>query len=385
MNRSTADPIRITHIITGLATGGSEMMLYRLLSALDRQRFLPEVISLTEEGPLAQKLRALGVPVKALGMRPGFPDPRALARLAGWLRAARPALVQTWMYHADLVGGLAARWAGPPVVWGLHNNVLQPRSTKRTTLWTVKACARLSPWLPVKIISCSQAAAEAHARLGYRREKMVIIPNGFDLQAFKPDAAARAGVRAELGLPEDAPLIGLAARYDPIKDHRSFVEAAARLAQCFPDVHFLLCGEGVTWQNPELAGWIRQQGLQDSFHLLGRREDMPRLTAALDIAANSSIGEAFSNAIGEAMACGVPCAVTDVGDSALIVGETGRVVPPGDPQALAAAWQELLELSPPARAQLGLAARQRVEQHFSLAAIAARYADVYASVLAGAG
>ncbi len=373
------------HVITGLGTGGSEMMLYRLLSALDRERFSPAVISLREEGPLAEKIRALGIPVKALGMRPGFANPLAQARLAGWLRAAQPALVQTWMYHADLLGGLAARWVGLPVIWGLHNNVLDRRSTKRSTFWTVKACAWLSPWLPAKIISCSAAAAESHARLGYRREKMVVIPNGFDLQAFRPDAAARASVRAELGLPDDAPLIGLVARYDPIKDHHNFVEAAAYLRQRFPEVHFLLCGEGVTWQNAELGGWIRQKGLSSSFHLLGRREDAPRLTAALDIATNSSIGESFSNAIGEAMACGVPCVVTDVGDSAYIVGETGKVVPVGDSQALARAWQELLENTPQARQQLGQAARQRIEQHFSLPVVAGEYEAVYRSVLAARG
>ncbi len=373
------------HVITGLCTGGSEMMLYRLLSALDRERFSPAVISLREEGPLAEKIRALGIPVKALGMRPGFANPLAQARLAGWLRAAQPALVQTWMYHADLLGGLAARWVGLPVIWGLHNNVLDRRSTKRFTFWTVKACAWFSPWLPAKIISCSAAAAESHARLGYRREKMVVIPNGFDLQAFRPDAAARASVRAELGLPDDAPLIGLVARYDPIKDHHNFVEAAAYLRQRFPEVHFLLCGEGVTWQNAELGGWIRQKGLSSSFHLLGRREDAPRLTAALDIATNSSIGESFSNAIGEAMACGVPCVVTDVGDSAYIVGETGKVVPVGDSQALARAWQELLENTPQARQQLGQAARQRIEQHFSLPVVAGEYEAVYRSVLAARG
>ncbi len=373
------------HVITGLGTGGSEMMLYRLLSALDRERFSPAVISLREEGPLAEKIRTLGIPVKALGMRSGFATPLALARLTGWLRAAQPALVQTWMYHADLLGGLAARWVGLPVIWGLHNNVLDRRSTKRFTFWTVKICAWFSPWLPAKIISCSVAAAESHARLGYRRERMVVIPNGFDLQAFRPDAAARASVRAELGLPDDTLLIGLVARYDPIKDHHNFIEAVASLRQRFPEVHFLLCGEGVTWQNAELAGWIRQKGLTSSFHLLGQREDAPRLTAALDIAANSSIGESFSNAIGEAMACGVPCVVTDVGDSAYIVGETGKVVPVGDSQALARAWQELLENTPQARQQLGQAARQRIEQHFSLPVVAGEYEAVYRSVLAARG
>jgi len=376
--------VKVLHVINGLNTGGAEMMLYKLLSRIDGAAFETEVVSLIDIGPIGQKIRALGVSVRSLGMRRGVPNPLAVLRLARWLRQDPPHVIQTWMYHADLVGGLAVRLAGSiPLAWGIHNGNLDPRGTKRMTIWTAMACARLSRWLPARIVCCSEASRQVHMQLGYAADKMVVIPNGFDLAVFRPDPAARRSVRRELGIPEEAPLIGLVARFAPRKDHRNFVQAAARLHACAPESHFLLCGDGVSWENPELAGWIEAAGIRDWCHLLGRREDIPRLTAALDIASIASYyGEAFPMVIGEAMACGVPCVVTDVGDSAIIIGETGVVVPPKDPQALADGWNQLLlDMSREERLQLGLAARQRIVERYSLGKIVERYERLYESLV----
>ncbi len=367
--------MKVVHVITGLGVGGAETALYKLLS---RWRGLAEVVSLTGTGPVGDRIAALGVPVEAVGMRPGVPDPLGFWRLMGRLRAARPDVVQTWMYHADLLGGLAARVAGGfPVVWGVRHTNLDPRFNKRTTLWTARACARLSRRVPERIVCCGEAVREAHARIGYAAEKMVVIPNGFDLDAFRPDPAARSAVRRELGLDGDAPLVGLVARFHPQKDHRTFVRAAALIRSRMSGVHFLLAGEGVTRGNEALAGWLGEEGLEGACHLLGRRDDVPRLLAALDVAVSSSVGEGFPNAVGEAMACGVPCVVTDVGDSARIVGETGRVVPPGEPEALARACLDLLAAGTGVRERLGMAARRRIEEHFGLPAVVARYERLY--------
>ena len=371
---------KVLHIITGLNTGGAEMMLYKLLSGMDRTTIEVEVISLMDIGPVGRTIQGLGLPVRALGMRRGVPNPLVILRLARWLRKDPPLYIQTWMYHADLIGGLAAKQADIPVIWGIRHSNLDLQSVKRTTAWTAKACAWLSRWLPARIVCCSEASRRVHRELGYAEDRIVVIPNGFDLAAFKPDPEARLSVRRELGIPEEALLIGLVGRFNPQKDHRTLVAAAAHLCACLPGVQFLLCGDGITWNNLDLAEWITAVDLPGRFHLLGRREDIPRITASLDIATSSSSSEGFPNVIGEAMACGVPCVVTDVGDSALIVDKTGRVVPPGDPRALANGWCELIEMGPEGRNRLGLLARRRIEEHFNLPLIVARYEQLYREV-----
>jgi glycosyltransferase involved in cell wall biosynthesis len=209
---------------------------------------------------------------------------------------------------------------------------------------------------------------------------MVVIPNGLDLNEFKPNPVARACVREELGIGPEAIVIGTAARFHVLKDYRNFVRAAGRLCTRFSDVHFVMCGLGVTTDNRELAQWIKEAGIQMHCHLLGEQRDVARLFSAIDIATSSSLSEAFPLSVGEAMACGTPCVVTDVGDSALIVGDTGKVVAPRNPDALATAWRELIEAGPGVRDHLGMAARRRVHQHFALASVVQRYQSIYAQL-----
>jgi glycosyltransferase involved in cell wall biosynthesis len=374
--------IKVTHIITDLDPGGAETMLYRILSRMDGARFKNEVISLTGLGSIAEKIRAVGVPVRALGMKSGIPNPFPVVRLVQWIRKSKPQIVQTWMYHADLIGGLAARLAGQgQLVWNIRQANLNPHWNKPLTIWTVKACARMSPWLPGCIVSCSQAGLILHTELGYAANNMEVIPNGFNLEEFRPDPGARLSFRRELGITEDALVIGMAAHFRPPKDHHNFIQAAARLHAMIPEVHFMLCGLGVTRDNTDLAKWIAEAGIQGHCHLLGDRRDMPRLLSAIDIATSPSLSEAFPQAVGEAMACGTPCVVTDVGDSALIVGETGRVVPPRNPDKLAAAWRELIEAGPGVRRHLGMAAKCRIQQHFALPVVVERYQAIYAQLV----
>lgn len=368
--------MKVTHVITDLIVGGAQVMLRELLRNMDRAEFENEVIVLKDKGTLAPELEALGVRVTTIGMR-ATPNPTDLIRLAHRLRQSRPDVVQTWLYQGDLVGGLAARLAGVrAIAWGIHNNFLDPNA-KRTSVWNVKACSRLSHYIPRKIICCAEASRQLHVEMGYAAEKMVVIPNGFDLDAFKPDSAARAQVRQELGIGESAPLIGLIGRYHPQKDHRGFVRASALVNERVPEAVFVLCGDGSVWENAELAAWIKEASLQDSFRLIGRRADTPRLYAALDILALSSTSEAFPMVIGEAMACGVPCVVTDVGDSALMVGDTGRVVPVKNPRALADALCELIEAGAEVRRTLGATARRQIATRYDIRSVAARYESVY--------
>jgi glycosyltransferase involved in cell wall biosynthesis len=374
--------LKIAHVATGLGVGGAEMALLNLLSCLDRQTFECEVFSLSSEAPLAERLRALGVPVHILGMKPGLPDPRGYLRLVRGLRRFRPDLIQTWMYHADLLGGLAAPLVGkPPVVWGLHLTLDEMSAVKAATRLVIRFNAHLSSRLPTAIVCCAEAARQTHTAIGYDATRMRVIPNGFDLHRFAPDPPARTRLRAELGLPAATPLIGMAARFHPFKDHRNFFQAAAILHALRPEVHFVLWGKDITMENPDLAAWVRAAGLESVTHLLGLRSDAPSLTAALDLATLSSLGEAFPTVLGEAMACGVPCVSTDVGDAALLLGETGRVVPRRDPQALAQAWAEMLSLSAAQRRALGRAARQRLAERYSLEQMTRAYARLYADII----
>ena len=375
--------VNICFSITNLATGGAETMLLKLSQQLDRSRFTPTVISLVGLGEIGPRIQALGIPVHALGMSRGIPNPLMALRLAKLLRDLQPDVVHTWMYHADLLGGLAGRLAGcERVIWCIRHSNLSKTENKRSTLWVVKACALLSRRVPAQIISCSQRAKEVHAAVGYAADKLHVIPNGFDLGRFVPDADARVSVRAELGLASDTPLVGLIARFDSQKNHFGFIEAAAQVHAQRPDVHFVLAGTQVDAANAALNAAIAAKGLQAHMHLLGRRDDVPRLMAALDVLASSSHGEAFPNVLGEAMACGVPCVVTDAGDSAEIVGSTGRIVAVGDMAALAQQLLEVLRLPATQRAALGKQARARVQAQYEIGHVAGLYQAFYERVAA---
>lgn len=378
--------ITIAHVITGLRQNGAETMLLKLLQQTDRTQFSVRVFTLlAPPGPLAEPIQAMGIPVDALGISRGVPNPMGVWRLASALRDMRPDVVQTWMYHADLVGGLAAKLASIrlPVLWNIRQSTFDPNHTRRRTVGVARLCATLSGHLPHGIICCSEAARRVHVALGYDEAKIQVIPNGFDPVAFRPDADARIALRAELGLPADVPLVGIVARVEPQKDHRTFVAAAARLHARLPNVHFVICGNGADPSNAELMAWIDGAGLSSMCHLLGQRNDVPRITAALDLATlSSAYGEGFPNVLGEAMACEIPCVATDVGDSAHVVDDTGRIVPPRDPDALASAWGDLLTAGDAERKALGQRARRRILDNFSISRVTRAYEAVYRSVVA---
>jgi glycosyltransferase involved in cell wall biosynthesis len=263
------------------------------------------------------------------------------------------------------------------VIWNIRCGKPDPAIHKRATYWTSRACAAASSVTPARIICCSQAALEGHAAAGYDRSKMVVVPNGFDTAAFRPDARWRVSVRNELGLPAEALLIGMIARFDAAKDHATFCRAAAIVSRANPHVHFVLCGPQITAGNRALMSCVEEVGIAQRCHLLGPRSDVPRLMASLDILVSSSLVEGFSNVLGEAMSSAVPCVATDVGDSRLIVGDTGYVVPVRAPELLARNVMAMIEMGTERRTLMGAAARRRVTEKFSLAAAARKYEMTY--------
>ena len=357
-------------------------MLYKLLQGLDRSQFDPHVISLSTKGELGSRIEALGVPITALGMHSRVPNPLAWVRLVIVLRRLEPQIVHTWMYHADLLGGLAARCAGiKGVVWGIHHSNLSRRHNKWTTLGVVKLCALLSRRVPRFIVSCSHRAQDVHVQAGYYASAMRVIGNGVDLSSFRPDPEAYARVRDELSVSTNALLVGMVARFDRQKNHSGFIQAAQLIHKKVPQVHFVLVGSGIDHSNVALVAAIEKAGLRSKVHLLGLRRDIPRLMAAFDLLVLPSHGEAFPNVVLEAMACHLPCVVTDVGDCARIVGATGRVVGEGDMPALAQQIVALCSMPIWERRQLGVKARERAERYYAIAAIVNQYQRCYFEVL----
>jgi glycosyltransferase involved in cell wall biosynthesis len=371
--------INIFHIITSLNDGGAEAVLFRLITHDTKNQHM--VVSLTTEGKYGPALRDRGVPVVALEMPRGRLTWSGVRKLWFTLRQARPDVVQTWMYHADLVGGIVARAAGIPVVWGIHNTTLEPGRSSRRTIWVARVCAWLSRWVPNRIVVCSQAAQAVHATLGYNAARMVVIANGFDLDCFRPDGEARDRLRVEWGVSDDAPLLGMVARWDPYKDHANFIEALGLLAAQGQRFMAILVGTGMTPENLELMQRIFKAGLTERVRLLGARTDVPAVMSALDVHVLSSSAESFGNVRAEAMACGTPCVTTEVGDAAQIVGDTGWVVPPGNPQALA----EALEAAFRAWRDRSVwrvrqeRCRQRIANKFGIDTMVARYRSVWES------
>ncbi len=371
----------ITHIITGLNTGGAETMLYWLLRNVDQQQFTSRVISLTENGPIGEKLKKLGIPIVVLGLNNKNSLWTGFSKLLEELQINKPALIQTWMYHSDFLGGLAAKLVkGIRIVWGIHNSTLDQSNSKKSTRMVVRLNAFLSHFLPDRIVVCSRVSEKVHIQKGFDGNRMVYIPNGFDLTEYRADVRVRAEVRNELGIASMAMVVGMAARFDPQKDYGTFFLAANELLNRFPDLHFVLCGDGVSWENSDIVSMV-DSTRKSQFHLLGRRNDMPRIYTSWDIAVLSSkYGEAFPLAIGEAMACEIPCVGTDVGDTSVLIGKTGFTVPPEAPILLADAVAKLISLPFAERSNLGKLAREHILSNYEISLITKKYQEVWKEV-----
>jgi len=369
--------MRILHVITALDTGGAERMLLKLLSASQGEH-CQAVVSLKDDGTIGAQIRKLGIAVYGLGLRRNFPNPLSALSILPALRHFRPDLVQGWMYHGNIAASLAGKLARSlaPVVWNIRQSLSDLADQRRLTRAVIRLGATMSRF-PAAVIYNSDSGARQHATYGYRPVRHEIIPNGFDCSEFCPNDDAYRQFRSELAVQDDAILIGIVARYHPVKDHAGFLRAARLVAREHPQTRFVLVGPGVNQEQPVLSRTIAEYELQDRIFMLGERFDMPRLTAALDIACSASWAEGFSNTIGEAMCCGVPCVVTDVGDSAHIVGDTGLCVPPRNPQAFANAIGQLIGSGATQRRDLGVAARRRIVKEFSLSAIWHRYETLY--------
>lgn len=372
--------MRATFVSSGLDTGGAEFALLRLLPAMRAYGVESSVVSLRSAGTVGPLLESHSVATICLGMPTFSAILHAMPRLARHVREWRSSLIHGWMYHGNIAATVAGAQATLPVVWGVRQSLGLGTRDKWLTRRIIQAGALASRTADL-IVYNSATAREQHERRGYARRCGAVIPNGFDTESLRPSHEQREAVRTELEIGQRALVIGHVARFHPAKDHRTFLGAAARLRRTEPAAMFVLVGEGVSASNPELMRLVAELGLADSVRLLGRRSDVDRVMTAFDVFCLTSSGmEGFPNVVGEAMSCGVPCVGTAVGDVAELIGDTGEIVPPSDPDAVASALSRLLAMDPEMRQGLGRRARQRVIDCFSIREIARLYADVLHSV-----
>lgn len=380
----TARPT-VLHVITGLNAGGAEAMLAKLVTAPGR--YDHKVVSLRGRGAVAAEIERAGVPVEVLRFFGPAGAIAGLPALATFIRRTRPQIVQGWLNHGILaatLGVLLAR-SPAPLLWNVRQSLGDVSYEKFLTRRVIALNARLSG-RPRMILYNSLAGARGHEAAGFARGKRRIVPNGFDLDRFHPSAEDRRRTRAALGIGDDEVAIGLIARFHKMKNHAAFFAAAREVLRTEPRLRLVLAGDGVTADNPDVVRLIPDPEMLERCLLLGLRDDVASLTRALDIACNISVAsEGFSNAIGEAMASAVPCIVTDVGDSAEIVGKGGLVCAGTDSGAIASEMLRLVRGGPALRSRMGRQARLRVEAEFSLPAVVERYERLYDEALGSRG
>jgi glycosyltransferase involved in cell wall biosynthesis len=369
----------ILHIITGLDDGGAEAVLYRLIT--NDRRSKHTVISLMGPGKYGPLLEKEGFTVYYLNMGKGKVTFSGLIYLLKFLLANSFDILQTWMYHADLIGGIIGRLAGfNKVYWCIHNSTLVRGQTHWKTLVVAKICAALSFVIPRKIISCAEGAIEANVQQGYSVSKFCLIPNGYDLSMFKPEPHKGEIFREKCGIKKNTFLIGIVARFDPQKDILNLIKALGIVSKGDLDFKLVMVGSGMESTNMELNGWIRSYEIEDRVIMLGQQSYIPEIMNAIDIITLSSkYGEAFPNVLCEAMACGTPCVATKLGDIPVIISEFGWVVPPESPEELADA---IIQASIQRKSKLLWSAKKdnarlHIERNFSIQTMVDSYHKVW--------
>jgi glycosyltransferase involved in cell wall biosynthesis len=339
--------MKVLFLLRSMCYGGAERQVVILAKGLRKRGHDAVVAVFYSGGPLEKELCDAGVPIRLLHKRGRWDVLGVLVRFARLVKQEKPDILHGYLFEPNLLGLTLKLWdPSTKVVWGV-----------RTSNWDFSGCDwldhcsfRMNCWLsrfPDGIIANSEVGRDFHVSHGFPLDKVAVIRNGVNTERFQPNPAARDRMRSEWGVAGSEKLIGLVGRLNPQKDHPNFLQAAACLIKSKPDTRFVCVGEGPQSYTVMLHTLAKKLGLAGHLIWAGARQDMPAVFNALDVGvSSSSYGEGLSNAIGEAMACGVPCVVTDVGDSAWIVGDLGEVVPPKNPVALKNGIDRILNRKP---------------------------------------
>jgi glycosyltransferase involved in cell wall biosynthesis len=371
--------LKILLLVRSLERGGAERQVVELACGLQR-RGHQVTVSFFYEGAMLAALREHGIRLRPIAKRGRWDMARAALSFARILDEERPQIIHSFLASAN-IAALMARFklTRPPVVWSIRASKIEDRHYScfaRSIIWIE---TRLSGFCQ-GIIANSDAGRHDALAKGFPEDRIAVIPNGIDLEYFQPDAEGRLRLQAHWQVKPEEILVGLVGRIDPMKDHATFLRAAALLTAQRNDVRFVMVGEGDAALTASLHRLAAELGLSQRVIWAGARDDMPSVYSAIDILCSSSaFGEGCSNALLEAMACGRICVATEVGDARNIIGSIGQIVPPRDPAALA----EALSSTCRGAANFHLAARQRIVDNFSRERMIAATETVYSGILAG--
>lgn len=368
-------PKRILFICTNLSLGGAQTILYNLIAKLDRRVYQPEVLSLMGNTAYSQKFEAINVKTHQLSMQRGLIKLKDIRIFRNIVKSISPSIIQGWMYHGNLAASYAGYMLKVPYIWGIHHSLDSLSEEKFSTRILIRISAYLSSKAD-SIVYVSETSLAQHTSAGYSKPNSLVIPNGFDTELFIPNSNTDE-IKRKLNISENSKVIGMLARYHPVKDHKTMLEAAAIVVKDIPQTVFILCGSNIDTNNTQLTDIIKNLNLCGRVFLLGAREDIPKIISAFDILTLTSVSEAFPMVLGEAMSAGIPCVSTDVGDSRQIIGDCGLVVPRRNPEKLAEAWQSILRLERHDYKRLSKHSRRRIIELYSMKNTVKKYENLY--------
>lgn len=371
------------HIITSLGIGGAETMLLRLIKHKPDLARSTTVISLTNNGEIGRILEAMGVSVINLEMRNWSSIFKVLLKLKKIIQNEKPDIIHTWMYHANILGGIAAVLAkNKNIIWSIRRSEFSWRESP-STYFIMKLGALLSNFIPKVVVCVAESGLKNHQKYGYEPDNMIVIPNGFDLDKFKHDQVIRKEIRKELDIYDDEVIIGCVGRFHESKGYEILIASSVDVIKLNKKVKYLLIGRDLDQRNNILMEWINKIGLLDHFLLVGERHNVADYMSAMDVFCLSSITEGFPNVVGEAMASALPCVVTSVGDVQKITRDNAILVEPKNKKLLSNGICEMLNLDDEKRIKIGLNGRAIIEKEYPIKLICEKYFNLYSLISCG--
>ena len=371
------------HIIASLDIGGAETMLSRLINHRPNLLKSTIVISLTNNGKIGRALEEIGVKVICLEMKNWLSIFKTLLKLKKIIRIERPNIIHTWMYHANIFGGIAAYLAkNQNIIWSIRRSQFT-RKESLSTFIVMKIGAMFSSIIPKSIVHVAESGLKNHQKYGYKSNNTLVIPNGFDLEKLKYDQIVRKKIRNKLNLNDDQILVGSVGRFHVSKGYETLISSSVNVLKVHKNVKYLLIGRNLDEQNSILMKWINKTGFAENFIMVGEKQDIPEYMNAMDIFCLPSITEGFPNVIGEAMASGLPCVASRVGDVEKITGDTAILVEPNNNELLSKGLNKILSMDSKKRKIMGSKGRRKIEKEYPINLICEKYYNLYCLISSG--